>query len=296
MERIGITACVALLIVGFLQGCEGANSTARDEVVATSVSGDAWALIRKAQDTRLKRLSKFSSSGQFTLRWFEDDSRRWEQLDARLWWQLPDRMAMRLSTLGSRLALAGWNGPEWWVFDETGDQPRLSIFDMIDRGSGENQLLSPPLLFCLAGLVPFPEAKPPDLRSSSSGTVRFTIQTVNILVADRRVSMGLAARFELDSSGPRSVELIAIDGSIVARSTLTRLRPVECRGQPQGAWPSLPFRIHMVMPSDTGRNSEAKLSLDRPYAGGDVPSRMFDLLELEKNLKPAVTNDERSSR
>ena len=138
--------------------------------------------------------------------------------------------------------------------------------------------------------------EPPDLRSSSSGTVRFMIQSVSVMATDREVSMGLAARFELDSSGPRSVELIAFDGSVVAKSVLTRFKPVECRGMPQGAWPILPFRIHMVMPSGTGRNSEATLSLDRPYAGGDVPSRMFDLLELKKNLKPTVTNDERSSR
>ena len=296
MYRTRIAAGLLLFLSACSLGCDTSKSSFKAQTISEPMLAQAWSVLKQAQDARLERLSTFTSSGQFTLRWFEGDNRRWEQLDARQWWNLPDQMAIRLSNLGSRLALAGWSGRNWWVFNEAGDEPSLSIFDMTSRGSGENQLLSPPLLFCLAGLVPFPTAMPVDLASSASGRFRFTIQSVNFMVDGRMVSMGLAARFELHSNGPHSVELIAPDGTTVARSALSKIKPVECRGQPQGAWPNLPFRIHMVMPSGTGKDSEATLSLDRPYAGGDVPGKMFDLDALKEAIKPSTIDDYRSMK
>ena len=297
--RTSATACCVLLLwllVACAGGCDATPRKTGQDRWQRPGNAQAWSILRTAQARRLERLATFSSSGQFTLRWYEGEERQWEQLDQRLWWRLPDRMAIRLSTLGSRIALAGWHGRRWWVFDETGEEIHLSIFDLTARGTGENQLLSPPLLFCLAGLVEFPEVVPRDLATTSSGIVRFTLDPVALTVGEARVSMGLAARFELDTSGPRSVQLVAADGSVVARSELTRIMPVECRGVAQGAWPNMPFRIHMVMPSASGKDSEARLTLDRPFAGGDVPGRMFDLDRLVTMIKPASTSDERSGR
>lgn len=298
MQLPQIFASLVVLLNAFLFGCDAPQSssktTSQSADMAPSVLKDAWSVLKKAQDTRLERLSTFLSSGQFTLRWYEDDGRRWEQLDMRVWWSLPDRMAIRLSNVGSRLALAGWNGRTWWVFDETGDEPRLSIFDMASRGTGENQLLSPPLLFCLAGLVSFPSTMPADFSVPARGAFRFTIPSVGFEVNDRVVSLGLAARFNLNSQGPQTVELIAADGTTVARSVLSNIKPVECRGQPQGAWPNMPYRVLVLMPSEKGKDSEAKLSFDRPIAGKKVPEKMFDLDALKNSIQPASVEDHRS--
>ena len=297
--RTSVRTCgklLAMALVLCVGGCDAPSRQASQDQWQQSGNQQAWSILRNAQAQRLKRLSTFSSSGQFTLRWYEGEKRQWEQLDQRIWWQLPDRMAIRLSTLGSRIALAGWNGRSWWVFDETREEIHLSIFSVTARGTGENQLLSPPLLLCLAGLVPFPEKPPADLAVSSSGVVRFTLDPISVHVGKNPVSMELAARIELDPAGPRSVELLAGDGSVVARSTLSKIMPVECRGVAQGAWPNVPFRMHMVMPSETGKNSEARLTLDRPFAGGEVPTTMFDLDQLVARIAPASTSDQRSGR
>ena len=254
----------------------------------------AWNVIRGAQSRRLERLSTFSSSGQVTMRWQEDGRGRWEQADARIWWSMPGRMALRLSRVGSRLAMAGWNNDVWWVFDEMSDETALSIFPVDLLGQGEDRLMSPPLLLALAGLVEFPVDPPRDFESLEDGVFGFTVSNLRLGTGGRSpVALGLSAYVELDRSGPRRMELRGSTGKVVARSELDDRRSVECRGLAQGAWPVLAYQIRASMPGSEGADSRVTVSIDRPLAGGDVPERVFDLEAVRTSVQPDVVIDQR---
>ncbi|MCH2161821.1 MAG: hypothetical protein MK085_08105 [Phycisphaerales bacterium] len=254
----------------------------------------AWSVIRNAQASRLEALDHFATSAQLSLAWREDGRDRWEQADARIWWTLPDRMALRLSRVGTRLLMAGWRGDTWWVFDETGDDTTLSIFPLSGRGQGEDRLLSPPMLLVLTGLLPFPEEPPADLALVGEDVFRFTIRG---LAADGEGSLrglGLSAEVELDARGPRRLVLRSGDRE-VARSELDRRTPVERDGSAMGAWPVLPFVVNAVFPGPEGHDGRMILSIDRPRAGKEPPARLFDLDGLTRSIEPASVEDQRVS-
>ena len=254
-----------------------------------SLEGDerraAWTTIRNAQAKRLAGLEYFSSSAQLSLAWHEDGRDRWEQADARVWWELPDRMAIRLSRVGARLFMAGWSGQSWWVFDERGDEPSLSILPVSGRGTGEDQLISPPMVVALAGLVPFPEEPPADLSQVGEGAYRFTMPDARL---------GLVAEVEIDGRGPS--RLVYRDGDReVAWSALQRREPVERVGAAMGDWPLLPRVVLAVFPGDNGHEDRMTLSIDRPRAGKAPPQRVFDLEAMRASIKPVRVDDLRES-
>ena len=254
----------------------------------------AWNVIRGAQSRRLERLSTFSSSGQLTMRWQEDGRNRWEQADARIWWSMPGRMALRLSRVGSRLVMAGWNNDVWWVFDEMSDDTTLSIFPVDLLGQGEDRLMSPPLLLALAGLIEFPTDPPADFKTLDDGVFGFTVSNLRLGAGGRSgMAMGLNAYVELDRSGPRRMELRGPAGEVVAMSDLDDRRSVECRGVAQGAWPVLAYQIRASMPGAAGVDSRVTVSIDRPLAGGSVPERVFDLEAVRSSVQPKVVIDQR---
>ena len=283
------------LVIG-ITGCAPANKGNVSTFLPVSqVQRDAvWAKIYQQQLARRAGLELFSSSGEFTLRSFEEDSSTWDQVDLRLWWSLPQHMAIRLSTLGTRLALAGWNGVDWWIFDETGDAPRLTVFNSESRDGGRSdlELVSPPLLLALSGIIEFPEQAPLDLGVSTDGEYFFSIPAG---VSGRSVGRGITSFvFTLDSSGPTSVRCEDASGHCIMSSVLSRFKPVESRGLPKGAWPDMPFKIEVEVPSGESAKTRITLTLDQPLAGKSVPKRMFDLTVLQDVIKPEEVIDWRN--
>ncbi len=292
--------CVLVLLMAmlFVAGC---SSPSRSTDVQFSTVGaeqrdDAWARIYQKQQKRRTGLELFSSSGEFTLRSIDTDSSTWDQVDLRLWWRLPEQMAIRLSTLGTRLALAGWNGNDWWIFDETGDDVLLTVFDSASgaRARSELELVSPPLLMALAGIIDFPDESPSDLEVSSEGAYRFSIPAG---ISGRGVGEEIQRFvFTLGSLGPTSVRCDDSVGNVVMSSKLSRFKPVECRGLPKGAWPDMPFKIVVDVPTDNSGKTEITITLDQPLAGKPVPERMFNLDALREVIGPENVTDWRNLR
>lgn len=278
-------AIVALGACGCLSSCAAPQTVQRAKLVDAS---KGWAEVYAAQHARLERLQTFSTSGQLTLRWSEDGTRQWEQADLRLWWALPNEMALRLSRVGRRLAVAGWREKTWWVFNQMSDETTLSIFDATSTNAGEDLLLSPPILLFVAGMFEFPTEPPVDVVRSADGTRTFST-TVRGLEGSWR------ARVSLGAHGPTSVHLEREDGTLIARSELSVHTPVETAGVAKGAWPMVPFRIRVFQPSSRGADGEVSISIDRPEANVSVPRAMFDLATLQKKLAPTVVEDYRGT-
>lgn len=273
-----------MVAVVFSAGCAAPPS--HEQAIPVDAA-EVWPGLASAQAIRLERLERFSSSGQFTLKWTEGDGRRWEQADLRIWWRLPEEMALRLTRVGTRLAVAGWNDQTWWLFDQLGEETSLAIYDASQTGVGKDLLLSPPLLLVLAGLAPFPEEPPGDLVSLRSGVFKFSFSPGD---STSRVQV------VVDKTGPTAVRLTDATGTVHARSELTDPRPVETRGLGMGAWPMLPFQIRVYRPLASGTDAQAVLSIDRPQAGAEVkvPERMFSLEALKRALKPSHIDDRRA--
>ena len=77
-------------------------------------------------------------------------------------------------------------------------------------------------------------------------------------------------------------------------STLSKFKPVECRGLPKGAWPDMPFKIMVDVPSGKSAKTQITITLDKPLAGKRVPMRMFDLDALQEVIKPQEVIDWRN--
>lgn len=285
MNVTRLLVIVAVGVSAWLSACVAPQTV---HPTASADASDGWADVYATQRARLERLQTFSSSGQFTLRWSEDDERRWEQVDLRLWWTLPNEMALRLSRVGRRLAVAGWSEKTWWIFDQMSDETTLSIFDATSDNAGQDLLLSPPVLLAVAGIMEFPIEPPEDLIRAADGTQRFSMKV-------RGLEGSTRARLTLDMHGPTSVWLEREDGTLIARSELSAYKPVKTTGIAKGAWPMLPFRIRVFQPSATGPEGEASISIDRPEANVSVPRAMFDLATLQKKLAPTVVDDRRGT-
>ncbi len=294
-------AALAILAVASV-GCSGRAVRTGDEVVGTSITGDRdeiWSKVRAAQSTRLEALATFSSAGTSVAR-FNDAAgeRRTEQVELRMWRVAPDRAAVRLSKVGTSFLLAGWNGPRWWALDESGERPVLRIDRLggVTIADDPESLVSPPMLLAAIGLLPWPEATPERLEAIATDDdgrvvgVRFELPQV-VWPTPGGLDLSIPGRMVVDigrfDEGPRRIRWLDLDGDVMLDVRLDRLESVETRGRPPGGWPVLPHRAVITL-----RNGEeTSVSLDRPLAGGEVSSRLFDLDVLRQRHPNAIVDD-----
>ena len=110
-----------LVIVSIGIGCESVTRTASDdEAPMRPGSASEWAELVEFQNQRLGLLDLLTSAGTITIDMRDEDDRmQREQADHRLWRGGATKTAIKISKLGSTLLSAAWNGPCWWVFDES---------------------------------------------------------------------------------------------------------------------------------------------------------------------------------
>lgn len=270
--------------------------TDRDPVILEDVDLEStWRRFQTAQSDRLDGLSRWTSAGTATLRFVDGDGeRRVEQVDLRLWRETPARAAIRLSKVGNAFILAGWNGPRWWFLDETGDEAVLRIHEQGGAaGVGAEGLLSPPVLLVMLGLFPFPEAMPDSLVPLAVDD-QGLVESVGFGLEAIDWSSGADAGFAVpgrvvvevgrDAAGPRQVRWFDEQGRVLLEANLDRAESVETRGRAPGAWPRLPHRIVVSRPDE----DQVVVTLDRPLAGGEISSRLFDLEALRRRHPDAI--------
>lgn len=303
---------LAATLAGLLAvGCAGPGTPVVDEQVVAIDADSAWAAVRTAQADRLDAMAVFSSAGDATIRFTDADGRRrTEQVDLRLWRVAPTQAAVRLSKVGNAFLLAGWNDDRWWLLDETGDRPVLGIhgFDAAGEGDGVAALLSPPTLLAMLGLMAWPASPPASLRGidlDADGRpdgFEFELDRLDWVedgteagaeagAEDGGAAIVLPGRMVVrvlrPSDGPVGVELQDAAGRVVLASRLERFEPVETRGRPPGAWPSVSHRMRATR----SNGDEIVVRLDGPLAGGKVSRRLFDLEAIRARVPDAIIED-----
>jgi len=297
---------VGVALAGFLLACGAAcvvDGPAADRSVVRSGGPmpDAVPAILEAQSLRVRRLPVLESRGVIEFRWRDADGAHFEQCDLDLFAILPDRFALRASKIGERFLWLGGDANRWWVFFLNGKPTRLEVYPFdrpFDRpvggpvggGAGENAVtLSPREILTLAGLVPLPPADSPLVRGAT-GSDGVTVIEVAAHDAIPRSRWGFTA----GTLTPAAIELLAADGTVVARSVLTSYVSVPADGLAVGAWPRVPSRIELSA-SDAARgeaigtatSGSLRITLDAPSARGErIRDRLFDLEELQRSLRP----------
>ncbi len=278
---------LAVASILFGAGCDVAPRTEpdqNDEKVARPGTASEWAELARTQNHRLQLLDLFTTAGTITIDMRDDEDRlQREQADHRIWRGGASKSAIKISKLGSTLVSAAWNGPRWWIFDESGDEVTLQVrsIDARSTARGTDRLLAPPILMAMIGLVPFPATAPEDFVGVGDG-FRFTLRGIEVGDGGERVffpgNAEILVRRPLD--GPASVRLRDESGAEVAWSELTRVDSVDRIGSPPGAWPRVPHRIEI----HRDRGERLVMSLDAPLAGGRISDRLFDLdVQIERS-------------
>ena len=287
-----------LVIVSIGIGCESVTRTASDdEAPMRPGSAVEWAELVEFQNQRLGLLDFFTSAGTITIDMRDEDDRmQREQADHRLWRGGATKTAIKISKLGSTLLSAAWNGPCWWVFDESGDDVTLRIRDASSSAAkaGVDRLLAPPILMAMIGLIPFPVEVPDDFSASSEG-FRFTLGEVALGFDRQDESVAFPGRLKIrvrrPIDGPASVQLLSNSGIEVAQSELSKCNSVDRIGSAPGAWPRMPYRIEIRH----GRGERVVMSFDAPIAGGRISERLFDLEVQIARSNPVRIDDARGA-
>ena len=291
-----ILMVLAILSVGI--GCESVARTASDdEAPMRRGSASEWAELVEFQNQRLGLLDFFTAAGTITIDLRDENDRmQREQADHRLWRGGATKTAIKISKLGSTLLSAAWNGPCWWIFDESGDDVTLRIRDASSSATeaGVDRLLAPPILMAMIGLIPFPDEVPEDFSTSSKG-FRFTLGEVALGFDGQDESVTFPGRLEIrvrrPLNGPASVQFLSDSGVEVAQSELSKFNSVDRIGSPPGAWPMLPYRIEIRR----GRGERIVMSFDAPIAGGRISERLFDLEVQIARSNPVRIDDARGA-
>ncbi|MDG1898870.1 MAG: hypothetical protein P8I74_03305 [Phycisphaerales bacterium] len=287
---------MASVLVG--TGCEvppRTDPTSDDAAVTRPGTPSDWASLVRSQNHRLELLDLFTSAGTITIDMRDDDDRmQREQADHRIWRGGAARSAIKISKLGSTLISAAWNGPRWWIFDESGDEVTLQIRTVGARSSarGTDRLLAPPILMAMIGLVPFPAVVPEDFVRIGED-FRFTLRGIEVGDGSGRVFFPgkVEIRVHRPLDGPAAVRLLDETGAEVARSELTRVESVDRIGSAPGAWPRFPHRVEIRR----DRGERLVMSFDAPLAGGRISDRLFDLdVQIERS-KPVRIDEARGS-
>jgi hypothetical protein len=296
----GLLVSVAMLLVsaGFTTPRSRPAEDARILEVEFDPS-EVWSSVRQAQSTRLAALATFSSAGTTTIRFTDEvEQVRTEQVELRVWRVSPDRAAIRLSKVGAAFLLAGWNGPRWWVLDESSDTTMLRVrgLDGVRPGQGAEALLAPPVLLAMIGLLPWPAEVPEGLeaiRTDDEGRVvgvRFELPRIAWPTSDGD-DLTIPGRMQVEidrfEQGPRRVRILDHGGVVLIESELGRMESVETRGLAPGAWPILPHRVKVRR----WNGDEISVGLDVPLAGGEVSDRLFDLELLRSRHADAIVDD-----
>jgi hypothetical protein len=296
----GLLVSVAMLLVS--AGCTTPRSRPAEDARILEVEFDpseVWSSVRQAQSTRLAALATFSSAGTTTIRFTDEvEQVRTEQVELRVWRVSPDRAAIRLSKVGAAFLLAGWNGPRWWVLDESSDTTMLRVrgLDGVRPGQGAEALLAPPVLLAMIGLLPWPAEVPEGLeaiRTDDEGRVvgvRFELPRIAWPTSDGD-DLTIPGRMQVEidrfEQGPRRVRILDHGGVVLIESELGRMESVETRGLAPGAWPILPHRVKVRR----WNGDEISVGLDVPLAGGEVSDRLFDLELLRSRHADAIVDD-----
>lgn len=254
----------------------------------------AYAQAVARQALRLRRLQFLESNGVVEIRWRDAKGRHFEQGDLTLYSMPPWKTALNISKAGERLMWIGSDEAQWWLFSFLDKPSTVSVRTWNDNASLDMSVVSPRAFLHLSGLTALPdpatvsvrmlpdgkrlqvEGRPPPLPTTEGGEV-----------VEQRM------RWTIDAATgfPAEIELLADDGTAIARSTLSEYISAEIDGAPPGDFPKVPRRIVVVRCAGAteadGAEYSLSISLDGPSGRGQrIKPRFFRLPELMETFRP----------
>lgn len=266
------------MMVGWVAGCGGPRGDANPDGIGDPPPPD-YALLARAQNQRIGKLTAVRASGRIELRWRDDGGGHFEQADLDLSLARPDRVYLSVKKLGERFLWFGADAGSAWLFDFRDDQTILYCASAEVPFSPDvpgGDLIDPARIQVLCGLGILPESRAQaPVVSHDAGRKAWCVT-----VEDPR---GLT-RLYLDRASllPVEVEIFDLEGRRAFRSVIhaDRYRRVSQRGVAPLDRPQFPTLLDI-----TGRgDGEVKIALDEP--DDQVNPRLFDLRWLVDTFEP----------
>jgi len=243
----------------------------------------------------VQALQQFASRGSAELRWKDEQGDHFEQAQIELAWRDGgERMALRADKLGERIAWAGADSTQWWIFEPKSEPSRLIIGarGMVPSGSAL-PFAGPESVMELLAARAWPEnAQCVQGQSQESET---QTQTKNSCCVQWSLAKPIGAwtssRAWVQQPGalPVRIELLNVQGGVIASSELSRPLSVQVDGVPQGAWPDIAGTTQLRMSEGGGRWN---IFWDAPGTNAErLKDRLFDLAVLREVMRPQQVRD-----
>ena len=257
------------------------NSSADAKVVAPAL--DVAAIVSQ-QNHRVAGLKIFATRGSAELRWHDENGDHFEQAQVDLAWRNGgDDISLRADKMGERLAWAGANAKQWWLFEPKREPSRLWL-GARDRPVPDSMLpfAGPDALLELLAALPWPNTVAIMQESPDNFTAEFVRSPRGKWVKTR-------VEVPKNSGIPSHIWLLDAKGNVLAESELSLPVMAVMNHLPMADRPMVASKITLKSVSNVG---VWQIFWDEPGAREDrLKDRLFDLEVIRGVMRPAEVID-----
>jgi len=261
---------------------EAEKSSSADAKVAAPAL-DVMALVAQ-QNHRVAGMEKFAARGSAELRWHDEKGDHFEQAQVDLAWRNGgDDISLRADKMGERLAWAGANAKQWWLFEPKREPSRLWL--------GARDTPVPDSLLPFAG----PDALLELLAAKAwPEKISLSQDRPGIFWADfdrpkRGAWVKTRVQVEINTGFPSHIWLMDAKGNVLAESELSEPVMASMNHLPMADRPMVASKITLKSVSNVG---VWQIFWDEPGAREDrLKDRLFDLEVIRGVMRPAEVID-----
>ena len=266
-------------------GASALESTKENSTNVKSVTPalNAAAIVAQ-QNHRVAGLEKFATRGSAELRWHDEKGDHFEQAQVDLAWRNGgEQISLRADKMGERLAWAGANAKQWWLFEPKREPSRLwlgarntPVPDSLLPFAGPDALLE------LLAATPWPEKI--SLSQDHPGTFWADFDR-----PARGAWVKTRVQVETNTGLPSHIWLLDAKGNVLAESELSEPVMAEMNHLPMADRPMVASKITLKSVSNVG---VWQIFWDEPGAREDrLKDRLFDLEVIRGVMRPAEVID-----
>ena len=242
------------------------------------------AAIVAQQNHRVAGLEKFATRGSAELRWHDEKGDHFEQAQVDLAWRNSgEQISLRADKMGERLAWAGANAKQWWLFEPKRDPSRLwlgarntPVPDSLLPFAGPDALLE------LLAATPWPEKI--SLSQDHPGTFWADFDR-----PARGAWVKTRVQVDTNTGFPSHIWLVDANGNVLAESELSEPVMADMNHLPMADRPMVASKITLKSVSNVG---VWQIFWDEPGAREDrLKDRLFDLEVIRDVMRPAEVID-----
>jgi hypothetical protein len=244
---------------------------------------DAVAIVEQ-QNHRVAGLEKFATRGSAELRWHDEKGDHFEQAQVDLAWRNGgEQISLRADKMGERLAWAGANAKQWWLFEPKREPSRLwlgarntPVPDSLLPFAGPDALLE------LLAAKAWPEKI--GLSQDHPGTFWADFDR-----PARGAWVKTRVQVDTNTGFPSHIWLLDAKGNVLAESELSEPVMADMNHLPMADRPMVASKITLKSVSNVG---VWQIFWDEPGAREDrLKDRLFDLEVIRGVMRPAEVID-----